>query len=138
MFYCHLRTWVFLWSVKLNTSTVFTLLYMNILYWIYYICIWSWTQIPLRPTFYSYFKESVSGRYICICMYIYIYSQEVEGRGSCRWLNRDKENVDTRNPSLYAFSFSHDIHMSIKRETRKGLLLSKNHMCKTYFKLLII
>ena len=24
---------------------------------------WSWVQIPLRPTFYSYFKESVSGEY---------------------------------------------------------------------------
>ena len=24
---------------------------------------WSWVQIPLRPTFYSYFKESFSGEY---------------------------------------------------------------------------
>ena len=24
---------------------------------------WSWVQIPLRPTFYSYFKESISGEY---------------------------------------------------------------------------
>ena len=24
---------------------------------------WSWVQIPLRPTFYSYFKESVSSEY---------------------------------------------------------------------------
>ena len=24
---------------------------------------WSWVQIPLRPTFYSYFKESVRGEY---------------------------------------------------------------------------
>ena len=24
---------------------------------------WSWVQIPLRPTFYSYVKESVSGEY---------------------------------------------------------------------------
>ena len=56
------------------------------------------------------------------------------GGGSCGWLNRDKENEDARNPSLYAFSFSH-MHMLIKWETRKGLLSSKNHICKTYFKL---
>ena len=24
---------------------------------------WSWVQIPLRPTFYGYFKESFSGDY---------------------------------------------------------------------------
>ena len=24
---------------------------------------WSWVQIPLRPPFYSYFKESFSGEY---------------------------------------------------------------------------
>ena len=24
---------------------------------------WSWVQIPVRPTFYTYFKESVSGEY---------------------------------------------------------------------------
>ena len=24
---------------------------------------WSWVQIPIRPSFYSYFKESVSGEY---------------------------------------------------------------------------
>ena len=24
---------------------------------------WSWAQIPLRPTFYSYFKESFNGEY---------------------------------------------------------------------------
>ena len=24
---------------------------------------WLWVQIPLRPTFYSYFKESFSGEY---------------------------------------------------------------------------
>ena len=24
---------------------------------------WSWVLIPLRPTFYSYFKESFSGEY---------------------------------------------------------------------------
>ena len=27
------------------------------------IYIWSWVQVPLRPTFYSYFKESFSGEY---------------------------------------------------------------------------
>ena len=59
----------------------------------------------------------------------------VEGRGSCGCLNRDKENEDARNPSLYAFSFSHHIHMAIKPETRKGLLPNKNHICETYFKL---
>ena len=33
---------------------------------------WPWAQIPLRRTFYSYFKESVSGEYH-IYIYIYIY-----------------------------------------------------------------
>ena len=51
------------------------------------------------------------------------------------WLNGDKENEDARNPSLYAFSFSHYIHMPIKPESRKGLLPNKNHMCETYFRL---
>ena len=41
---------------------------------------WSWVQIPFRPTFYSYFKESLSVEYhiytygyIYIYIYIYIY-----------------------------------------------------------------
>ena len=58
----------------------------------------------------------------------------VERWGSCGWWNRDKENEDARNPSLYAFSFSHHIYMPIKRETRKGLS-DVNQMCETYFKL---
>ena len=34
---------------------------------------WSWVDIPLRPTFYSYFKESFSGKYhIYANIYIYI------------------------------------------------------------------
>ena len=33
---------------------------------------WSWVDIPLRPTFYSYFKESFSGKYH-IYANIYIY-----------------------------------------------------------------
>ena len=43
---------------------------MYIYIYIYiYICTyingiqWSWVQIPLGPTFYSYFKESFSGEY---------------------------------------------------------------------------
>ena len=31
---------------------------------------WSWDQISLRPTFYSYFRESFSGKYH---IYIYMY-----------------------------------------------------------------
>ena len=62
----------------------------------------------------------------------------VEGWGRCGWLNRHKKNEDARNPSLYAFSFSHHMHVAIKWETRKGLLPNKNHMCETYFKLYII
>ena len=35
---------------------------------------WSWVQIPFRPTFYSYFKESLSVEYhIYTYGYIYIY-----------------------------------------------------------------
>ena len=35
---------------------------------------WLWVQIPLRPTFYGYFKESFSGEYhLYIYIYIYIY-----------------------------------------------------------------
>ena len=36
---------------------------------------WFWVQIPLRPTFYSYFKESVSGEYH---IYFYIHIQHSE------------------------------------------------------------
>ena len=57
------------------------------------------------------------------------------GSESCEWLNRDKENEDAKNPSLYGFSFSHHIDIPIKRESRKRLLPNKNHMCETYFKL---
>ena len=32
---------------------------------------WSWVQIPLRPTFYSYFKESFSDEY-----HIYIHTPQ--------------------------------------------------------------
>ena len=32
---------------------------------------WSCVQIPLRPTFYSYFKESFSGEY-----HIYVYVRQ--------------------------------------------------------------
>ena len=35
---------------------------------------WSWVQIPLRPTFYSYFKESFGGEYH---KYTYIYKYTV-------------------------------------------------------------
>ena len=36
---------------------------------------WSWVQIPLRTTFYSYFKESISSEYhiYTYIRYIYIY-----------------------------------------------------------------
>ena len=34
---------------------------------------WPWVQIPLRPTFYSYFKESFSGEYHIYIYTIYIY-----------------------------------------------------------------
>ena len=39
------------------------IIYILLLFYMYilYLCIhWSWVQIPLRPTFYSYFKESFS------------------------------------------------------------------------------
>ena len=43
----------------------------------------------------------------------------MEGGGCCGWLDRDKENEETRNPSLYAFHFSHHIYMPVKRKLAK-------------------
>ena len=67
-------------------------------------------------------------------IYIFIYSEyfvyifSVGGkRGCCGWLGRDKENEETRNPSLYACRFSHHIYMPVKQETCNGLLPNKNH-----------
>ena len=62
-------------------------------------------------------------------LYIYICFSIGGRRGCCGRLNRDKEIEDARNPSLYAFSFSHHRYMPIKRETRKVLLPNKkNHV----------
>ena len=66
--------------------------------------------------------------YMYVCMHVYnIYILD-------RWRDRevvggwDKENKDARNSSLYAFSFSHHIHMPMKWDTSKGLLSNKNHL----------
>ena len=50
---------------------------------------------------------------------LYIYSQWTEGGGYFGWLERGKENKDTRNPSLHAFHFSHHIYISVKRKLAK-------------------
>ena len=49
-------------------------------------------------------------------------------KGCCGWLNRGKENEDSRNPFLNVFCFSHHIYMPVKWETREGLLPNKNHV----------
>ena len=60
-------------------------------------------------------------------LYRYILDSWKEGE-CCGWLNRNKENEDVANPSLYAFRFPHHIYMPIKRETNKGLLPNKNRV----------
>ena len=43
---------------------------------IYIYIIYMYMYYIYRPTFYSYFKESISGEYhVCIYIYIYIYTQ---------------------------------------------------------------
>ena len=38
---------------------------------------WSWVQIPLRPAFYSYFKQSFSGEYhVYISTYVHKFTSK--------------------------------------------------------------
>ena len=73
---------------------------------------WSWAQIPLRPTFYSYLKESLRGDihyiYTYIYMYIYIYIQiniyQFESQLNMCWINKEKMILQTQLLSKY-FAF---------------------------------
>ena len=63
---------------KTNTYFfLFCIIYWFVIYQLYAIdsCIqwWSWVEISLRPTFYSYFKESFSDEYHIYYIYQYIY-----------------------------------------------------------------
>ena len=49
-------------DVYYTICNIFIIIYIIIIYSML-IYVYLWVQIPLRPTFYSYFKESISGEY---------------------------------------------------------------------------
>ena len=57
---------------------------------------WSWVQIPLRPTFYSYFKESFSGEY-------HVY--QLIPLHSCDYLNKISIKKKHENVVIYIYVF---------------------------------